>query len=416
MSIQRTVIATSLVVIPSSAIISHAGAPEYTITELPTPEVTHSQAFGISENGMVAGWALGVGAVLWDQNGMLVDLGHPGGDFAVEARAVNDAGQVACVGEGSPQTYQSFFWENGIWTPIGSLPGLPDSIVDDIDSAGRIVGRSLVVGPGEPDRAFLWDAGDFTELGTLGESSIAFGINDVGQIVGTSLAELPRGELGWRGFLWEDGEMTALDPLPDDVATEAFDVNDAGDVVGSSWFYTVQFFSVKQAALWRNNGADEIDLGRVPAPPGSCSQEPLWNKSIARALNNDGQIVGEAMCIVSGAPKAAFLWDDGVMYNLNDLIPPGTGLDLRSARDINDAGQIVGYAINEADQLRAFLLTPVDTCPADVNGDDTVNVTDLLSCLAMWGPCPDCVEDFNGDDVVDVQDLLILLAAWGECD
>jgi hypothetical protein len=90
--------------------VSDVSAQEYTLVELDSAGGTYSQAFGISENGTIAGWAAGTGAVIWDENG-IVALGHPGGDFAVEARAVNDAGQVACVGEGNPQTYQSFIWD-----------------------------------------------------------------------------------------------------------------------------------------------------------------------------------------------------------------------------------------------------------------------------------------------------------------
>lgn len=54
-------------------------------------------------------------------------------------------------------------------------------------------------------------------------------------------------------------------------------------------------------------------------------------------------------------------------------------------------------------------------CPADLNGDDTVNVTDLLEMLTAWGPNPGHAADLNGDDVVNVLDLLELLAAWGGC-
>jgi probable HAF family extracellular repeat protein len=319
---------------------SDVSAQEYTLIELDTAGGTYSQAFNISENGTIAGWAAGTGAVIWDENG-IVALGHPGGDFAVEARAVNDAGQVARVGEGSPQTYQGYSWESGSWTPLGVLPGHSESFARDVDSAGRIAGSSFILG--QEHRAVMWDAGVLTDLGTLGDSSNAHGINEVGQVVGYSVANLPGGEQQLRGFLWEDGQMTALDPLPGDVATQAFDVNDAGDVVGSSTWYTTQFLSASQATLWRDGGEEMIDLGYVPAPPWSCSAEPRWHKSIARAINSCGQIVGEAMCVASGAPKAAFLWQDGVMYNLNDLIPAGSGWDLRSAKDINDAGQIVGY-------------------------------------------------------------------------
>jgi spore coat protein A len=58
-------------------------------------------------------------------------------------------------------------------------------------------------------------------------------------------------------------------------------------------------------------------------------------------------------------------------------------------------------------------------CPADINDDRTVDVTDLLDLLAAWGGCPappaSCPEDTNEDGQVDVTDLLALLAAWGPC-
>lgn len=55
-------------------------------------------------------------------------------------------------------------------------------------------------------------------------------------------------------------------------------------------------------------------------------------------------------------------------------------------------------------------------CPADSNGDTQVNVTDLLTLLASWGPCPaQCPPDSNSDGSVNVIDLLALLAGWGPC-
>ena len=58
-------------------------------------------------------------------------------------------------------------------------------------------------------------------------------------------------------------------------------------------------------------------------------------------------------------------------------------------------------------------------CASDINGDNSTDVTDLLSLLAAWGPCADamnCPQDVAGDDdVVNVTDLLALLAGWGPC-
>ncbi len=55
----------------------------------------------------------------------------------------------------------------------------------------------------------------------------------------------------------------------------------------------------------------------------------------------------------------------------------------------------------------------VPACPADLDGDLTVAVPDLLTLLAAWGTNPGGPPDFDGDGSVDVPDLLALLANWG---
>jgi len=55
----------------------------------------------------------------------------------------------------------------------------------------------------------------------------------------------------------------------------------------------------------------------------------------------------------------AFLWQDGVMTDLNTLIPPGSSLSLQAAQEINDLGEIVGQASDQTTgKNRAFLLVP----------------------------------------------------------
>ncbi len=55
--------------------------------------------------------------------------------------------------------------------------------------------------------------------------------------------------------------------------------------------------------------------------------------------------------------------------------------------------------------------------PGDVDGDGVVGISDLLTVLGNWGPCPapcppTSTADFDGDCVVGVTDLLILLGNW----
>jgi hypothetical protein len=54
-------------------------------------------------------------------------------------------------------------------------------------------------------------------------------------------------------------------------------------------------------------------------------------------------------------------------------------------------------------------------CPADINGDEYVNVDDLFMVINAWGPCADCPEDINGDGFVNVDDLFEVMNGWGPC-
>jgi hypothetical protein len=55
------------------------------------------------------------------------------------------------------------------------------------------------------------------------------------------------------------------------------------------------------------------------------------------------------------------------------------------------------------------------SCPEDINGDDVVDVTDLLEIIDSWGTCTTCDADINDDGVVNVSDLLMVIDAWGAC-
>jgi hypothetical protein len=59
-------------------------------------------------------------------------------------------------------------------------------------------------------------------------------------------------------------------------------------------------------------------------------------------------------------------------------------------------------------------ITPLDiACPADVNGDEVVTVTDLLAAVGNWGSSGE--GDVDGSGIVDVSDILAIVNAWGPC-
>ena len=82
-----------------------------------------------------------------------------------------------------------------------------------------------------------------------------------------------------------------------------------------------------------------VDLGTLGGNQGSSA-----------AINNSGQIVGWA--INSDDQLRAFLWSEGTMIDLGTL-----GGSMSRAHGINDSGQVVGSAGNSDNLTRAFLWT-----------------------------------------------------------
>ena len=71
-------------------------------------------------------------------------------------------------------------------------------------------------------------------------------------------------------------------------------------------------------------------------------------------------------------------------------------------------GEVGGLVLSKSGSV-----TVLD-CAADINGDEVVNVQDLLLVVAAFGNAGG-PEDINGDGIVNVQDLLLVIATWGPC-
>jgi probable HAF family extracellular repeat protein len=135
-------------------------------------------------------------------------------------------------------------------------------------------------------------------------------------------------------FLMQDHSVQDLGALDDpSLFSYATSINDYGTVVGGSQIAAggIRAFAYKNGEM--------TDLGVLPGHVGS----------VAMAINNNGVIVG-------ASDNTAFVYKDGMMYDLNTLVPAGFQLDY--AVGINDSGQIaVNGFVNH--QARALLLTPV---------------------------------------------------------
>ncbi|HYP02564.1 MAG TPA: Calx-beta domain-containing protein, partial [Pyrinomonadaceae bacterium] len=325
----------------------------YTVTDLGTLDGSDSStAFGLNSSGQVVGSTKASGkedsirAFLYSR-GLMKNLGTLGG-IRSEAAAINNDGHVVGTSNTASQRRNAFLYRDGVMSSLGTLPEDDGSYAFDINNSGRVVGASYKVVVLNPfptfaynfERAYLYSGGVMQDLSALlgGAHSRASGINEAGDVVGR-FAFRENSRDCPHPFLYSGGKMTDLGEISGFPCSEAVDVNDSGEVVGAS-----RTQDSRNARLFLYRDGVMYDLGDL----GDQGSHPF-------DINNAGQIVGTN--VPRGKPVFAFLYEKGILLDLNSLIAADSGWTLASATDTNEAGQIVGWGIHNGES-RAFLLTP----------------------------------------------------------
>ncbi len=290
----------------------------------------------------------------------------------------------------------------------GMVAGVSDtSIVDPLGEIWSCAEAFFPSSSGHTCQGFVWQGEQMNALPTLGgNNGVAAGVNDAGQIAGwaeTTTADptcIAPQVLRFEAVIYQPNKntVTPLAPLPGDPDSAATAINDHGVAVGISGLCSnaVGGDSAQHAVLWENGAPMDIgNLGGVawntPTAinnhgtvvgfsdlPGDSAATPnyhafLWTKnggitdlgtlpgdniSIAWGINESGQVVGQS---IGPNGSRAFLWQKGVMTDLNTLVAQGP-LSLVYANDINDASEIVGGASNSTTgDSPAFLAVPLRT-------------------------------------------------------
>ena len=263
------------------------------VDTLPQPGSAVTTATQMNERRQLVGFANqgsgGIGyGVFWD-NGTAVKLQPLPGTAASGAAAngLNAAGDVAGGGTGGGGTIPLYqhagIWRNGLlFQDIGVIPGGNYSMAYDINDAGQVMGTGTAGGTGARQFAFIWANGTFTVLPDLPGpflQSSGRSINARGDVAGLSNGGEP--------VVWKNGVVSAL-PLLTRYATVVSEINDSGDVVGTVG---------NIGALWKQGQHIPLD----PWPNASV------NASVARGINNQGAVVGEAY-FPAGQGVHAVMW------------------------------------------------------------------------------------------------------------
>jgi probable HAF family extracellular repeat protein len=372
--------------------------PHYVVQDLGTLGGPYSFTYNLNDAGTVTG-----GSATASQNG--------------------DPSQAVV---NAPQT--AFVWGRGHLRNLGTLGGpsstgaatnlfnlsVVDSETAKLDGHGADV---CAFGTNLQCLAAIWKDGRLSALPLLagGNNSYALDMNDRGQAVGfsdTDVYDLDCAAAKTAGFrfqsvIWEGkGHVRQLTPLGGDSVAFAFGINNRGQVAGGSGVCAnttpPPYPSAPHAVLWERDGTP-VNLGSLGGPVSISSainshadvsgtavtadgspQAFLWTPEsrkllkldppdgfsvvvnpCCKTINDSREIVG--FMLDSNFNSHAFLWKEGVMVDLNNLIANDSPWMLQSAAGINASGQIAGQGLIHG-EVHAFLGPP---CHGHVGRNDS---------------------------------------------
>ena len=169
------------------------------------------------------------------------------------------------------------------------------------------------------------------DLGSPGNYSAAYGINNSGQVVGTFMDS----NYYDQPFLYSNGIMAGIGNLGGDSGTAA-GISDNGQIVG----YSLNTDDNAWHAFKYSNGTMQ-DLG-------SLLGNDMYSSSYGYCINNNGQIGGYSDSISYN--QHAFLYNGGVMQDVN---PFSAGYS--QSYSINTAGEMVGIYLMDNGRFHSFL-------------------------------------------------------------
>ena len=184
------------------------------------PGASEAQPAGLNDKGEVAGAWTRAGKsriALW-REGKMLDLG-PGA-----ATGISSKGHVVGVRADG----EAFIWERGKFKTIPVPAGASSILPLGVNASGQVVGKAVA---GDRTKAFLWKGRESQILPSANEAAgyMASAISDQGTIAG-----LERYNGAQQAVVWEGGRLVKLGRLDGATTSAATDVNNNGQVVGTS--------------------------------------------------------------------------------------------------------------------------------------------------------------------------------------
>jgi uncharacterized membrane protein len=316
----------------------------------------------INDRSWIAGNCDGT-AVVW-KDGVMTTLGRlPDGTFS-SASSINASGVAVGdgdTGNGRPQSWMStpsglvnIFPNNGGNTHAlfigdnGFMGGYYTKSLSGRPSSWH--GAIWTIDPKDPRKIRETDLPQLANVSVDAKASgsFPFDFNQLGQAAGYQVGDI----IGQHAVFWDgDSRHTIVDlgVFGQDWTSVAWGINDLGQVVGES-----HPPASSRAVFWDNDAAHTVR--ELPPLPGD-------NYTAAFMINNLGQVVGTSAYDEPGTWNVSHpryvIWRDGAVYDVESLLDPvsGAGWTITWVSGINNLGQMVGIGYQDG-VMKVFLMTP----------------------------------------------------------
>jgi len=318
---------------------------------------------GVTKDGVVAGYSethtpfpgFLTGSFVWTpvspnaSTGSAQEIPDPAAFNFCLASGINDSGHVVCASGGGPK----------IWTGGNSFTNLPlfapgfEADVDGINNFGDVVGTGY---DSTDFHAIWWPSGAAAPviLDASAHTSVGNALNNTGSFVGRVVDDDSVSHAtAWAFVLL--GVVPRTLNAEHNIDSDALAINDGGTAIGIVDRIPCPGLDVCTPSFkpvaWHSDGT-QTDLPLLYGSQGTPFD-----------INTAGDIVGSSDSLtLFPTPRigvSAVLWHNGTVRDLNSATTLPTGWTLEKAEAINDSGQIAGLAVGPNNSEHVFLLTPI---------------------------------------------------------
>jgi len=358
------------------------------------------------------------GIATWEYDGVnWTSFSNPNPGPRLAATMTYDRAQQKTLiigGASGSQTYERTTWErDGILWTLRSMNEPPESRVSSAAAFSADLGRTVLYGGdwfGSKSDTWTWDGSTWVQLMIAGPPARSrhvmaseFDRPTVVMFGGRGDNSFPKGDT-WQfdGTAWT--QIGSTGPLPRYDTAMAYDsIRDRvvlfgglGSPAGIGYGDTWELVRTTAPIITDQPDGQSASIGQAitmfVATDGSLPQAFQWRRN-GQPLVNGGPI--------SGADSPTL------------IIDPVSQSD-SGAYDVMISNSC-GSVVSDTAQLA------VVRCTADIDESGSVNVSDLLLVVQLWGPCFNFICAYadiappGGNHAVNVEDLLAVISAWGAC-